>query len=48
MKIKPYDLFPYIDLGIIYSGTLGLEMALSNVPVVSVGCTPYYGFRHGW
>ena len=42
MKIKPYDLFPYIDLGIIYSGTLGLEMALSNVPVGMLDA-PYYG-----
>lgn len=41
MQIKPYDLFPLIDLGIIYSGTLGLEMLLNKIPVVSTGITPY-------
>ena len=41
MKIKPYDLFPYIDLGVIFSGTLGLEMMLNKIPVVSTGITPY-------
>tara|TARA_Y100001968_G_scaffold307221_2_gene324839 strand:+ start:24908 stop:26575 length:1668 start_codon:yes stop_codon:yes gene_type:complete len=42
-KIKPYDLFPFIDLGIIFSGTLGLEMVLSDLPVVATGKTPYSG-----
>ena len=41
MKIKPYDLFPYIDLGVIFSGTLGLEMMLNKIPVVSTGITPH-------
>ncbi len=41
MKIKTYDLFPYIDLGIIYNGTLGLEMMLKDIPVVVAGKAPY-------
>lgn len=41
MKIKPYDLFPHIDLGVIFSGTLGLEMMLNEIPVVSTGITPH-------
>lgn len=43
MKINTYLLFPYIDLGIIYSGTLGLEMLLEKIPVVTVSNAPYSG-----
>jgi hypothetical protein len=43
MRIKPYDLFPYIDLGAVYSGTLGLEMLLEGIPVVISGKAPYGG-----
>ena len=48
MFIKPYDLFPYIDLGAVYSGTLGLEMLLDLIPVVVSGKAPYsgLGFAH--
>jgi hypothetical protein len=41
MKIKPYSLFPHIDVGVVLSGTLGLEMALKNVPVIITGLAPY-------
>jgi len=41
--IKTYDLFPYIDLGVIFNGTLGLEMMLSDIPVVSTGLTTHQG-----
>lgn len=41
MKINSYQLFKYIDLGLIYNGTIGLEMLLSGIPVVSVGRTVY-------
>ncbi len=44
LKIKSYDLFPLIDLGVIYSGTLGLEMLLEGVPVVCTGKVPYSDF----
>lgn len=43
MKVKPYDLFPYIDLGLVYSGTLGLEMLLCDIPVAAAGKAPFGG-----
>lgn len=41
LKIKPYSLFPYIDLGVVFFGTLGLEMALKNIPVVITAIAHY-------
>ena len=40
-KINVYKLSKYIDLAVIYTGTLGLEMMLLNVPVVNTGKVPY-------
>jgi hypothetical protein len=42
-KIKPYDLFDFIDVGVIFTGTLGLEMMLSGIPVISTGLTSHHG-----
>ncbi len=42
-KLVTYDLFPHIDLGVIFTGTLGLEMALSDIAVVSTGTTSHKG-----
>ena len=42
-KISPYDLFQFIDAGIVYNGTIGLEMALNNIPVALAGRTHYAG-----
>ena len=42
-KINPYDLFPFIDVGVIFTGTLGLEMMLKGIPVVSTGLTSHKG-----
>ena len=42
-KINTYDLFEYIDIGLIYSGTLGLELLSKNIPVISAGRSPAYG-----
>lgn len=42
-KIKTYDLFPYIDVGVIFNGTLGLEMMLAGIPVISTGLTTHQG-----
>ena len=42
-KINTYDLFEYIDIGLIYSGTLGLELLRKNIPVISAGRSPAYG-----
>ena len=41
MKIKSYDLFPFIDIGVVFNGTIGLEMLLNNIPVISTGMAPY-------
>jgi hypothetical protein len=43
LKINTYRLFPYVDLGIVFDGTLGLEMLLNNVPIVITGTPPYRG-----
>lgn len=40
-SIKPYDLFPVIDAGLVYNGTLGLEMATVGVPVLVAGKQHY-------
>lgn len=42
-KIIPYQLFPHVDLGIVFNGTIGLEMLLHNIPVVTTGLSPYGG-----
>lgn len=41
--INTYGLFNFIDVGVILTGTLGLEMALDGIPVVSAGINPCYG-----
>ena len=41
LKIKTYDLFPFIDLGVVYNGTIGLEMMLNTIPIVITGTAPY-------
>ena len=41
MKIKTYDMFDYLDLGIVYNGTVGLEMMLDGKPSVVCASAPY-------
>ena len=43
LGIKPIDLFSLIDLGIVSSGTLGLEMLYGKVPTINVGVAAYSG-----
>ncbi len=38
-----YDLIAAADLGLVYTTTVGLEMAMSGVPVIVVGKTHYAG-----
>jgi hypothetical protein len=38
-----YDLIAAADLGLVYTTTVGLEMAMSGVPVIVVGNTHYSG-----
>jgi hypothetical protein len=39
--ISPYSLLPNIDVGIVYVGTIGLEMATQNIPVIVAGDAHY-------
>lgn len=41
--IKSIDLLPYVDVGIVNNGTVGLEMAVEGHPVIVVGKTYYAG-----
>ncbi|MGH2628507.1 MAG: hypothetical protein ACRDHY_17865, partial [Anaerolineales bacterium] len=47
-KINTYDLVELADLGLVYTTTVGLEMAMAGVPVVVAGQTHYRGkgFTH--
>jgi len=42
-KVNTYDLIAAADLGLVYTTTVGLEMAMSGVPVIVVGDTHYRG-----
>ncbi len=42
-KINTYDLIEIAHLGLVYTTTVGLEMAMSGVPVISAGCSHYRG-----
>lgn len=39
--IRSYSLFPMIKAGIIYNGTIGLEMLYKNIPCIIAGKAPY-------
>jgi len=47
-KINTYDLIEVADLGLVYTTTVGLEMAMSGLPVIVAGQTHYRdrGFTH--
>ena len=52
-KVNTYDLIAAADLGLVYTTTVGLEMAMSGVPVIVAGETHYgnHGFTinpEGW
>ena len=40
-KVNTYDLIAAADLGLVYTTTVGLEMAMSGVPVIVAGETHY-------
>jgi len=42
-KVNTYDLVEIADLGLVYTTTVGMEMAMSGVPVIVVGNTHYRG-----
>jgi hypothetical protein len=39
--IRSYSLFPMIKAGIVYNGTIGLEMLYKNIPCIIAGKAPY-------
>ena len=41
--VNTYDLLEIADLGLVYTTTVGLEMAMSGVPVIIAGQTHYRG-----
>jgi hypothetical protein len=47
-KVNTYDLIEVADLGLVYTTTVGLEMAMSGRPVIVAGQTHYRdrGFTH--
>jgi capsule polysaccharide export protein KpsC/LpsZ len=42
-KVNTYDLIAAADAGLVYTTTVGLEMAMCGVPVIVVGDTHYRG-----
>lgn len=40
--VKPFDLYPLIDVGLVYLSTVSLEMALNNITVVTAGIGGQY------
>jgi hypothetical protein len=42
-EINTYDLIEIADLGLVYTTTVGLEMAMSGIPVIAIGQTHYRG-----
>ena len=42
-KVNTYDLIEMADLGLVYTTTTGMEMALAGVPVIVAGETHYKG-----
>ncbi|GAP13772.1 capsule polysaccharide biosynthesis protein [Longilinea arvoryzae] len=42
-KVNTYDIIDVADMGLVYTTTVGLEMAMSGLPVVVAGQTHYRG-----
>jgi len=42
-KVNTYDIVEIADLGLVYTTTVGMEMAMAGVPVIAVGNTHYRG-----
>ncbi len=47
-EVSVYDLFPYTQVGLVYTTTVGLEMACLGIPVITAGQSHYcgMGFTH--
>jgi hypothetical protein len=42
-KVNTYDLIDVADLGLVYTTTVGMEMAMNGIPVIVAGQTHYRG-----
>ncbi len=42
-KVNTYDILEITDLGLVYTTTVGLEMAMRGIPVITAGKTHYRG-----
>ncbi len=42
-KVNTYDLIEVADLGLVYTTTVGMEMAMKGLPVIVAGQTHYRG-----
>ena len=42
-KVNTYDILEITDLGLVYTTTVGLEMAMRGIPVITAGRTHYRG-----
>jgi hypothetical protein len=42
-KVNTYDLVEVTDVGLVYTTTVGLEMAMQGIPVITSGLTHYRG-----
>lgn len=40
--IKPFNIYPHLDFGIIHISTVCIEMALQNIPVITSGADGHY------
>lgn len=43
-KFRSYELFKHLEGGLVYNGTLGLEMIYHHIPVFVAGKAPYQAF----
>lgn len=48
LPFSVYALFPHIQLGIVYTTTVGIEMAAKGLPVITTAQSPYRGFGFTW
>jgi len=42
-KLSSYKIFSFIDAGLVYNGTIGLELIYEDIPVLIAGKAPYSG-----
>jgi hypothetical protein len=42
-KVNTYDLIDVADVGLVYTTTVGMEMAMNGIPVIVTGQTHYRG-----